>query len=69
MRRFWDWLFPHQHEYCWDMFKQNFRCRCGDVISGDDLFPPDTMMGRYWRDRGAYDLNKWELIPRSCDEG
>lgn len=54
--RFWPW---HDHVYCaqsWDSDGQLalvpiFRCRCGDEISGHDLFRPDSMMGKYWRER------------------
>lgn len=51
MKRFWRWLFPHEHVYCLSFDAQNFRCRCGETIEGEDLFDADTILGRYWRDR------------------
>lgn len=55
--RFWPW-----HEHLYSIVRPvevragfaregSFRCRCGHEISGDELFSPDTVMGRYWRAR------------------
>jgi hypothetical protein len=52
--RLWRWirsLWAHEHVYGRVWNTRQFRCRCGDVIDGDDLFSdPDHWMYRYWRE-------------------
>jgi len=46
-----DWLFPaHEHVYTRMWNSRSFRCECGEVISGDDLFLLDNALGRMWRE-------------------
>ena len=48
--RLWPW---HEHLYSLTVGieQEDFHCRCGKTISGEELFRPDTMLGKYWRDR------------------
>jgi len=53
--RLWPW---HEHVYCHSSYEDGilrkipyFRCRCGATIEGHELFRPDSMMGRYWREQ------------------
>lgn len=55
--RLWPW---HEHRYSivgpveprpGFARQADFRCRCGKTITGEQLFAPHTMMGRYWRSR------------------
>lgn len=48
--RLWPW---HEHTYMLVGYNtgDDFTCRCGHAVSGDDLFKPDTMMGKHWRER------------------
>lgn len=42
----------HEHIYVLRsrvFLAEDFRCRCGATISGEDLFPAHTMMGKHWR--------------------
>lgn len=45
--RLWPW---HEHVYSMRWNSREFECRCGHTISGEELFKPDTMLGRYWRE-------------------
>ena len=66
MSQWWRRLYPwHEHTYSivgpltigpgvgHDARSKEFACRCGHKISGDDLFAPNSMMGRHWRERNG----------------